>query len=133
MKRILTLLAISLLITNIQCSSSNDSKNKSDIQNDEITQAQLDEKKQEVLDYINSFQCTDSCNFIAFGSKPCGGPWEYLAFSSSVNLETLQTMVTEYNELQHEFNVQTEAISDCALVMPPNEVNCVSGICTVIN
>jgi hypothetical protein len=132
MKKILTFSAITLLALSIQCSSSNDAKN-SERQNDEIPHATLDAKKQEVLDYINSFPCVDSCNYIAFGSKPCGGPWEYLAFSSAVNQQTLQNMVNEYNQMQHEYNLQTGAISDCAVVMPPNEVDCVNGVCTIIN
>jgi len=56
-----------------------------------------------------------------------------LLFPSSVNLTQLQQMVTEYNEMDHQYNIQTNAISDCAVELPPNSVECVNGDCVVIN
>jgi hypothetical protein len=73
------------------------------------------------------------CNYIAFGSKPCGGPLSYLVFSNSVNLNKLQEMVKNYNEMNKQYNIQTNAISDCMVVLPPTEIKCVNGVCTIIN
>jgi len=125
MKTKLFLAACSFLFLSMQC----------DDDNPGITQNMLDIKKQEILNYINSFSCTanSNCNYIAFGSKPCGGPWEYLAYSSSVNFGALQAMVNEYNQMQNKFNIQTGAISDCMVVTAPNTVGCVNGVCTIIN
>ena len=121
MKKILLLAVFPLFA--FQCSENNDA-NLSD---------ELTEKKQEIVDYINSFDCTESCSYIAFGSKPCGGPREYLLFSNNVNLGQLQQMVAEYNEMDHQNNIQTNAISDCAVELPPNAVDCLNGDCVVIN
>jgi hypothetical protein len=128
MKKLTTLLVLIVVALSFQCSSSDNSQS-----NDIITQQMLDAKKAEVITLINSSLCSGSCNYIAFGSKPCGGPKEYLLFSNSVNLAQLQLLVTQYNEMEHQFNLQTNAVSDCALVLPPNTVDCVNGTCVIIN
>jgi len=92
-------------------------------------------KKQQILDYISDFSCTNAsgCNYIALGVKPCGGPREYLVFPNSVNQSILQNLVTDYNEMDHQHNLQTGAVSDCMLVTPPNNIDCVNGVCTIID
>ncbi|WP_298137828.1 hypothetical protein [Flavobacterium sp.] len=128
MKHLFKTFVLVVAFLSFQCSSSDNNSN-----DEVITQPILDAKKTEIINYINSFDCSGSCNYIAFGSKPCGGPKEYLLFSSSVNLIQLQQMVSEYNEMDHQHNIQTNAISDCAVVLPPNSVECVNGDCLVIN
>lgn len=123
MKKIVFLIYVLVLIS---CTN-NDSSS------DEITQEQLVQKKQEILNYINSFECTGSCNYIAFGSKPCGGPREYLVFPSTVDFFVINDLVTEYNEMDNLFNIQTGAVSDCMLVTPPTNLDCVNGDCVILN
>ena len=47
--------------------------------------------KNEIEDLANASVCDDAfeCKFIAFGSKPCGGPWSYLVYSTSIDTEEL--------------------------------------------
>lgn len=127
MKWFLKILVLPMLLQSFQCTDTIDSS-------DDITQSQLDTKKQEIQNYINGFSCSESvgCGFIAFGSKPCGGPRTYLLFSNSVNLVKLQEMVRTYNEMDNLHNIQTHAVSDCMFAMPPTEVKCVNGVCTII-
>ena len=127
MKWFFKILVLSILLQSFQCTDSNESS-------DLITSAQLEAKNQEIQNYINSFSCSESvgCGYIAFGSKPCGGPKTYLIFSNSVNLVHLQEMVKKYNEMDELHNIQTNAISDCMPVAPPTEVKCVNGVCTII-
>jgi hypothetical protein len=129
MKSIIKLFLISLLFQSFQCSKSEDKSTTF------TTPEQLQTKKQEIITYINSFSCSETvgCSSIAFGSKPCGGPREYLLFSNSVNLPQLQQMVTSYNELDNQYNIQVNAISDCMLVQQPANIGCVNGVCTIIN
>ena len=128
MKAIIKILLFSFILLSINCTSK-----QSD--SDSITLEQLDAKKTAIENYINTFSCSESlgCNYIAFGSKPCGGPRTYLVFSNTINLPQLQTMVTEYNEMDHLRNIQTNAVSDCSVPLPPNEIGCVNGVCTIIN
>lgn len=128
MKWILKLIVLSLFLQSFQCSESNEVTNG-------ITSLQLETKKQEIQNYINSFSCSESdgCSYIALGTKPCGGPWSYLLFSDAVDIVKLQEMVKNYNEINEQYNLQTNAVSDCMYVIPPTEVKCINGACTIIN
>ena len=127
MKWFFKILVISILLQSFQCTDTTDPS-------DDISPVQLETKKQEIQNYINGFSCSESvgCGFIAFGSKPCGGPRTYLLFSNSVNLTKLQEMVKNYNEMDELYNIQTGAVSDCMYALPPTEVKCVNGVCTII-
>ena len=126
MKHLFRLFAIVLLLQSFQCEDDNSPS---------VTREELDVKKIEIQDYIATFPCDEAigCNFIAFGSKPCGGPWGYLAFSNAVDLEFLTSEILEYNEMENEYNLETGAVSDCMAALPPNEVGCVNGVCGIIN
>jgi hypothetical protein len=128
MKPFIKILFLSIVLQSFQCSKSDD-KNPND-----ITPEQLQAKKLEVTNYINSFSCSETvgCSSIAFGEKACGGPKEYLVFSNNVNLPQLQQMVTDYNNLEKQYNIQTNAISDCLAVQPPTNIGCVNGVCKII-
>lgn len=127
MKWFFKIMVLSILLQSFQCTDPNDSS-------ENITSEQLEIKKQEIQNYINSFSCSESigCGFISFGSKPCGGPYTYLLFPNSVNLTKLKEMVADYNEMNRLFNMQTGATSDCMYQLPPTEVKCVNGVCTII-
>ena len=126
MKLLTKLFLIVLLFQSFQCDE--------DIATS-ITVEMLNEKKNEIKEYIASFPCDESigCNSIAFGSIPCGGPWEYLVFSNAVDLTFLENEVELYNEMEHQFNINTGATSDCAVVLPPTEIGCVDGVCAALD
>ncbi|MBF04137.1 MAG: hypothetical protein CMP76_12650 [Flavobacterium sp.] len=129
MKKILNVFVICLLLQSFQCEKPIVEKSRDDYSNE------LRNNKQVILDYIASFPCdeTTGCNFIAFGSKPCGGPWEYLIYSNAVDEAYLTEMVNTYNQLENSYNSEFEIFSDCAIVNPPEQVGCINGICTIIN
>jgi hypothetical protein len=126
MKNILRLIMLSFLMMSMQCEDDNLQP---------ITQEMLNAKKTEVLTYINQFSCstTSTCNSIAFGAKPCGGPREYLAFPSTVDIIILQNLVDEYYEMDNAYNIQTNAVSDCLAVSTPTTLDCVNGNCIIID
>ena len=127
MKLFTGILLLSFALQSFQCDENSSST--------QITPQQLEQKRQEIVEYINSFSFTNAsiCNYIAFGAKPCGGPREYLAFPNTVNQTTLQNLVDEYYEMDNQYNIQTNAISDCMVVAPPNNIDCIDGVCTIIN
>jgi hypothetical protein len=127
MKQFFKLIVIAVLMQSFQCEDTNTLDTN-------ISSSELETKNQEIQDYINSFGCseTSGCGFIAFGSKPCGGPRKYLLFSNDVDLEKLNQMVKNYNELDEQYNKQTNAISDCMYQLPPTEVKCINGVCVII-
>ena len=78
--------------------------------------------------------CNDSsdCRYIAFGSKPCGGPWSYLVYSTSIDTTDLENMVGQYNQLEALFNAKWGIASDCAVVTEPVDVICENNICVAV-
>jgi hypothetical protein len=71
------------------------------------------------------------CKSIAFGSKPCGGPVKYLAYSTTkTNESRLKQLVNEFNGLEKKINEERKMISDCMLVTEP-KVELVDKVCTI--
>ncbi|RUO38119.1 hypothetical protein CWE13_00240 [Aliidiomarina shirensis] len=69
------------------------------------------------------------CKALPFGAKPCGGPANWLVYSTKVtDSEVLEEKVELYNTLSNRFNQQEGLVGDCAVV---DEVkpNVVQGIC----
>ena len=125
MKYLIRIALLFVLLPSFQC----------DEDDNRTTPELLAEKKQEILNYIQSFSCANAteCLSIAFGAKPCGGPREFLVYPNTVDQTTLENMVNEYYEMDHQYNIETGAVSDCMVVSPPNNVNCVNGVCTIID
>ncbi|MEW5799468.1 MAG: hypothetical protein AB1728_10745 [Bacteroidota bacterium] len=89
-------------------------------------------RKQKIIEFITPDSCHGSmdCRFIAFGSKPCGGPWEYLLFPASVDTTRLFIMISEYNKSEESYNKRWGILSDCSVPAPPDSVKCMNGKCT---
>ena len=56
----------------------------------------IDKLASEIYEIVASAECSDDagCDYIAFGSKPCGGPWGYLVYSTSVDVQLLKQSAT---------------------------------------
>lgn len=96
--------------------------------------AELNNLQEEIELLVNSGVCTPNsgCDYIAFGSKACGGPKTYLVFSTSIDTVLLQQKVATYNALDDAFNLKYGVASDCYYVTPPPEVACIDGKCVGI-
>ena len=97
--------------------------------------AELSEMRTAIENLIGTSICNDNteCLFIAFGSKPCGGPWSYLIYSSSINTNLLEEMVEDFNIKQATFNLKYNQFSDCAFVSPPTGLDCENNVCVPLN
>ena len=106
--------------------------------NSEISQEQelkeLNDLKNDIELLIAEGTCNENtnCDFIAFGSKPCGGPWSYLIFSTSINVDLLKEKVATYNQKESIYNNTWGIISDCMAVSQPTSIKCINGKCTAI-
>ena len=83
---------------------------------------------------VESSVCTDEteCAFIAFGTKPCGGPWGYLVYSNSIDTDELIAKVERFNQMQHTYNLRYNITSDCSVVLPPDALICEDNKCKAV-
>jgi hypothetical protein len=90
---------------------------------------QLQEMYGEIQGISESVTCSDASTwtFTAIGSKPCGGPTGYVAYSKSINESSFLEKIKTYNELQQAYNEKWGLSSDCMMVMPPSEITCVDN------
>jgi len=102
--------------------------------NKEQEQEELAQLKHLIEDLTSESICNQSteCKYIAFGSKPCGGPWSYLIYSTSINTDQLEDMVSIYNQKENAFNIKYNVVSDCSLAIPPSELSCENNQCIAI-
>jgi len=96
--------------------------------------AALEKMEAQIDTLIVKGTCADSedCRSIAFGDKPCGGPWSYKVYSvSGVDSLQLAGMVDAYFIFNRKLNERHGWMSDCMVVMPPN-IDCVEGQCVAV-
>ncbi|WP_242083814.1 hypothetical protein [Aestuariivivens sediminis] len=96
--------------------------------------AGLNELKTQIQNLAESAVCDNdtTCKFIAFGSKPCGGPWSYLVYSTSIDTDQIENLVAAFNEKENLFNAKWGVASDCALTQPPRDVICENNRCVAV-
>jgi hypothetical protein len=100
-----------------------------DVANDQVADSSpitLDQLLVEINQLATSENCTNAAEwtFTPVGSKPCGGPMSYVAYSRKIDEKRFLELVQAYTELQADFNKRTGASSDCALVQRPSGVIC---------
>ena len=96
-----TLKTIALIAIVFSCSNNSETSREDE-------RLQLDSLKNEIEQIVTEGTCTENtvCDYIAFGSKPCGGPWSYLVFSTSINVQLLKEKVAIYNQNETVFNLK---------------------------
>ncbi len=91
----------------------------------------LYEMHADILVLAGDANCSDStqCRYISLGSKPCGGPWEYLVYcSAEVDSIHLTELVNVYNQYEDELNHKYDRSSDCS-VPPEPQLGFLGGYC----
>ena len=74
----------------------------------------------------------EACSTVAFGSKPCGGPWSYIIYcADTVDEDALHASVSEHAELEHQYNIDNAIASDCSEATEPS-VELVDGVCVAV-
>lgn len=93
--------------------------------------ASMDSLLRVVQTLTNDTACDDvsQCRAVAFGAKPCGGPWRYLVYSiQTTDSARLAEAVNAYNDAESELNRREGRVSDCRFVGKPGLI-CRSGAC----
>ena len=116
---------ISLLLFSCSCAT--------EVVHDDSDKKALEILAKEIKDIADTSVCSQefTCAFIGFGAKPCGGNWEYLIYTNSIDVDDFLAKVKSYNDLEKAYNTKNEITSDCSFLMPPNEVVCEDAKCKV--
>ena len=87
-----------------------------------------------IIETADSSTCSGDCNVIAFGAKPCGGPWGYLIYGDLENEDAFKEMVAVYHEKDNQYNIDNGLVSDCSIAPQPSEasIQCVEGKCVIV-
>ncbi len=96
--------------------------------------ARLQAMEAEIDDLIGDAACQGAgdCRAVAFGAKPCGGPWTYKVFAASqVDTVELLRLVAAYNKHNELLNERWGWMSDCMHVSEPG-VDCLDGHCRAV-
>jgi hypothetical protein len=91
----------------------------------------LDEARAAIRSLVAEPACSavTECRALPFGAKPCGGPRQYLIFSTTVTDSVrLASVLARYHELDARQNEELGMISDCAVVSRP-PLACASDRC----
>jgi hypothetical protein len=98
---------------------------------DDADQAELARLRAAIVSLIGEAPCANlvHCRTLALGSRPCGGPAEYLAYSSIAgHREELETKAYEYSFLQEDLQRGQARAGACTVLHPP-AVRCVDNHC----
>lgn len=120
------LFALILLILNA-CNSTKD-----------LTQEQEIENLSTLLERINTLAESENCTnatewtYVEFGSKACGGPQGYIAYSTNINTSQFLALVEEYTQEEDNYNKKWGVISDCSIPQEPSSVSCENGAAVLV-
>lgn len=100
----------------------------------EETQMELLQFQSDIRALANTSVCSEEyeCRYIAFGSKACGGPWEFLTYTTSIDTLAFTSLVAEYNQLENNYNLNCNIVSDCSTPQPPIGFDCQNSQCIPI-
>lgn len=100
--------------------------------NGNLTQQESDEMqnlKSEILALSQSEKCSNATDWksVGLGVKACGGPVEYIAYSNKIDEAKFLEKVNLYNQKSTEYNKKYNLVSDCMLVIQPENIVCENG------
>lgn len=95
----------------------------------EAEQQQLDVMLAEIQTLAGSVSCENASEwtFISYGSKACGGPIGYIAYSTTIDTVDFLNKVEVHRQAEDEFNKKWGVASDCSLALEPTGVICENG------
>ncbi|MFN3195650.1 MAG: hypothetical protein ACE364_06875 [Chlorobiota bacterium] len=102
---------------------------KDNSMNQEADAENLARMFEEIKGLSNSEPCEDPSEwrYTSYGSKACGGPIGYIAYSENIDTTLFLSLVAEHKEAEDEYNKRWGIISDCSLPEEPVGVECNNG------
>lgn len=100
---------------------------------DESTKEQEAQNLEQLFSEIESMATSENCSdsaewtFTGYGSKACGGPMGYIAYSTKIDTELFLEKVEKHRAAQKEFNQKWGIASDCSVPQQPAGISCENG------
>lgn len=96
--------------------------------------ASLSELFTKIKFLAESYSCTNEneWKFTAYGTKACGGPIAYIAYSKCINTTDFLNKIKVYTELQSEYNSKHGMVSTCDVPPPPSSITCEYGAAVLV-
>lgn len=100
-----------------------------DSENPVVFPTEMQEVYEEIISLSVSHTCSDPAEwrYTAYGSKACGGPVGYIAYSQKIDQNYFLELIDRFTKLQSDYNKKTGAVSDCAMAIRPTGVICENG------
>ncbi|WEK18156.1 MAG: hypothetical protein P0Y49_15295 [Candidatus Pedobacter colombiensis] len=100
----------------------------------EVEQANLIKLKNEIIELSKKVSCEDAkeWKFMPIGAKACGGPSDYISYSTKIDTNDFIKKVNFYTAESEKFNKKWGIVSDCTLLNPPKEIRCENGKAVLI-
>jgi hypothetical protein len=98
-----------------------------------MTQDEEAQNLQEMFTEIENLAASEKCDdpsdwtFTSFGSKACGGPIGFIAYSINIDVVLFLEKIEEHRSKQKEFNEKWGIISDCSVPSQPIAIKCEDG------
>ena len=104
--------------------------NHDDGSSQELDALKLDQLYSEIEKIANSVTCTNSTEwtFTSYGSKACGGPVGYIAYSKNIDTVLFLKKIEALRIAQQKYNEKWGIMSDCSIPQEPSGVACENGI-----
>ena len=121
-------LLIVLLIVSIGSFSCNRNSDEDLTQEEELQN--LKELFLEIEIMADSVSCEDDSEWVytAFGSKPCGGPMGFIAYSKTIDTIHFLRLIELHRRDQQNYNNKWEIASDCSVPPQPDSIICNNGV-----
>ncbi len=122
LSRFRTILALTTIVPSLACEKEFTREEEGSL---------LAKQKQEIIAFAKSGVCSvnSQCRYAGLGSKPCGGPWSYVVYSTSVDTNKLVSKVSFYNAAEDRYNRKWGIYSTCDVTPPPDSIRCLKGVC----
>lgn len=87
---------------------------------------EMENLKSEITMLANSEKCSNPADWktVGLGVKACGGPVSYIAYSNKIDEKAFLEKVELHNQRSTEYNKKYNLVSDCMLVMQPENIVC---------
>lgn len=102
------------------CSATNDALSKQDVNPD------IFEMFAKIEEIASSVKCENASEwkYTSYGSKPCGGPQGYIAYSTSIDTDNFLKLIEEHKIAEKKYNEEQGLVSDCSVPTEPTGVIC---------